>query len=1247
VGTLSGVVRDQSGAVIPGAAVTVTKTDTGVTLTTKSTATGFYEFQGLIPGPYLLTVQSAGMQKFEGKLIMQVAQRAAVDVNMQVGTATQTVTVKDVTPEVQTTNGTMDYMLEQTRIQQLPLNGRQLTTLLETIPGMEGTRSFGVEDHSYSFFLDGADIADRFGWFEITQRQPGLDSIQEFAVVENASSAKYARPVNIVATTKSGTNQFHGSAFETNRNNDVGYARNRQTYAASAPYLNRNEYGASAGGPLYIPKLYNGKDKTFWYFAWEGLHQVSPFTALFPTPTQAWRQGNLAGDTDPYGNALTMYDPYSTGCTNPNGCSDPATWGRTAYNNNQITEAESPLAAYLLKYQPLPNISGVNPNVQPNWSGPVPNWIKDYTLSARVDQKIGQKDQFYGRYTRGAYTSLKQFYTLPSTDWTKIPAGTYGYNSPNYSVALNWTHTFSPTFFNEVLVSGNFETLFNGTGNLSTDYDAALGLPNPFGVGGWPGIYSAGFPGVGSEGLSWETQNTTANHQFYTIVDDNGTKIQGKHELQFGFHFRDDRLNILPQQQQVAGSDVFDNLPTGLYDSTSDPSNPLQASYTGDNFASFYLGLPSYLSNQLVRGMFYGREKEWSLYFQDNFKVTPRLTVNMGLRWEYFPPYTEKNNMIVAFDPSYGSNLSTTQNVGTDANGNPIYQALSEHGALVLASSIAQMERFGYTTPSIVAREQQLGVNFESAGAAGYPSRLQTGNPDNFGPHIGFAYKLTQGDKPFVLRGGYALSYFHIQLDSWAARMRMNTPMNNRYYWSNEDPSTSPDGIANIGLRTIPTGIAGSSGATSVVDYVNTTNANSINPSSSFMDYFALNQPTPRVHTWNLTLQKEIPWKMVLSASYVGNHSYGNETLYNYNQATPAYIWYTTTGLELPLGTYSGTARNFFNQTMGSTIEEWLNSGWGNSNGAEIQLKRTFQSGSTFQFFYTLDNNFAAGGQGYSGASQIPSANLFAPGTVPTLIPPPSSLTGKLRAMEQEYDYQRDTSIPKNRYTWNFVQDLPFGKGKHFLNNTNKIVDKFIGGWQISGLGTAYKPYTTVPSNYFPTGTPIQQYGYKYPIKNCTSGTCYPGYLMYNGYIPANQINTPNGYEGLPANYKPAFQPLIPYGATSAPNAPAGTDFSNYYNSNTVWVPLNDGTVQRTTWAGFNPLWHEYLPTDWQWDQDASLVKNIPFKEHYNFRLQCDFFNVFNHPGNPNSFYGVTGVLNTQTSGISPRVLQLVGRFSW
>ncbi|MGA9063717.1 MAG: TonB-dependent receptor, partial [Terracidiphilus sp.] len=858
VGTLNGVVRDPSAAVIPGAAVTLTKTDTGEIFKSTTTATGFYEFQGLVPGPYLVTVESKGMAKFEGKLIMIVGQVETVNATLQVQNVAQQITVHDVTPMVQTNNGTQMYTIDQQRIQQLPFNGRSIMNYLATVPGMEGTRSMGIEDFSYSFYLDGSDIASRFGWNEITAVGPGVDSIQEFAVEENAGSAKFARPVNFIATTKSGTNKIHGTAFEDILNNDLMYARTRTTFG-SAPYLNRNEYGVSGGGPVYIPKLYDGRNKTFWFFAWEALKDDSPNIIGAPVPTQAWRQGNLAGDIDVNQVPYTIYDPYTT---------NPTTWARTPYNNNQITEAESPLAKFLMTYEAMPTLANVNPNIADNWYGPVVNWAKDYTLSTRVDQKIGDKDVFYGRYTRGMLNGEDQFYTLPTLDWSKVPSGTQGGPNPNWSLGLHWNHTFSPTFFNEVLASTSWVTFFDGTGNLGYNYDAELGLPNPFGAGGWPGIYSGGFPNVGPEGLSWETQNTTAAYESYIVVDDNATKVWRKHEFQFGAHFRADREDILPSQQQVAGSDDFSTMATGLYNPLAGNAYPLAVPYTGDHFANFYLGIGEY-SNQLVPSSFNGRQKEWAAYIEDNWRITPRLTLNLGVRWEYYAPFSEAQGIQEGFDPTYGQGTITNQNVG-----NGVTLPLSEQGALVLASPLAQYYRLGFTNPGIISRSEQLGMNIESAAQAGYPSTLGTRNPLDFGPHLSFAYRLTEGAKPFVLRGGYSMSYFHTSLGSWAARMRMNTPTDVRYYysltWSPFEPAAA-NNIPDYGLISVPTNIAGQNTS----NLVSTTNTNSIQPSSSFMDYWALNQPTPRVHTWNLTLEKELPGKMTLSAAYVGNHSFG------------------------------------------------------------------------------------------------------------------------------------------------------------------------------------------------------------------------------------------------------------------------------------------------------------------------------------------------------------------------------------
>jgi len=215
-------------------------------------------------------------------------------------------------------------------------------------------------------------------------------------------------------------------------------------------------------------------------------------------------------------------------------------------------------------------------------------------------------------------------------------------------------------------------------------------------------------------------------------------------------------------------------------------------------------------------------------------------------------------------------------------------------------------------------------------------------------------------------------------------------------------------------------------------------------------------------------------------------------------------------------------------------------------------------------------------------------------------------------------------------------------------------VEKIVGGWQIAGLGYTRQGYWSLPTDNYPTGNPVELYGYKYPIKDCQSGTCYPGYLWWNGYIPSNRINSygangkPNGIMGVPSNYKPAVAPLIPLGQTALPaNAPSSTNISQFWDTNTVWIPLKDGSVQQTTFNdNLNPFRNQYKLAPWQWFQDASAMKFFNIKEHMLFRFSVDFFNVFNHPNDPTAV-GANGVLSTRNSGSGARVMQLGGRLQW
>jgi len=206
----------------------------------------------------------------------------------------------------------------------------------------------------------------------------------------------------------------------------------------------------------------------------------------------------------------------------------------------------------------------------------------------------------------------------------------------------------------------------------------------------------------------------------------------------------------------------------------------------------------------------------------------------------------------------------------------------------------------------------------------------------------------------------------------------------------------------------------------------------------------------------------------------------------------------------------------------------------------------------------------------------------------------------------------------------------------------------------VAGFGYLRSNYWALPSNIFPNGNPIEIYGEKYPVQDCRSGQCYSGYLYWNGYIPANRINStdangrPNGVMGVPADYKPAGSPLIPWGSTVLPaNAPANTALSTFWDTNTVWVPLNNGTVQRTTFdENLHPWRQQYFNGPRTWGMDASIMKNIPIAESVRMRFQADFFNVLNNPNNPTGVNS-DGLLSIRTSGVNSREVQLSLRLIW
>src|SRR5262249_41987317 len=271
--------------------------------------------------------------------------------------------------------------------------------------------------------------------------------------------------------------------------------------------------------------------------------------------------------------------------------------------------------------------------------------------------------------------------------------------------------------------------------------------------------------------------------------------------------------------------------------------------------------------------------------------------------------------------------------------------------------------------------------------------------------------------------------------------------------------------------------------------------------------------------------------------------------------------------------------------------------------------------GFQYQFIYNLLNAMRLGQGGGGPGDPVNDINQYLPGTVPV----------DINERHRLLDYHRESDTPKHRVRWNFIVDVPVGRGKWIGGRAHGIVEKLVGGWQLSGLGSLRSNWYLLSSSMYSTGQKFETYGYKYPIQDspatpatpAAATVCTPGYLWFNGYIPANRINShtadgrSNGIMGVPDNYKAAFAPLVPQGSTaSPPNAPAGTDVSQFWDTNTVWIPLKDGTVQRTTYApGTNPYQNQYRPGVITWGLDAGLIKNIPITEKVNLRFNMDAFN--------------------------------------
>ncbi len=1177
LGTVRGTVQDSTKAVVPGAKVTLTDTDTGVTRLSDSNSAGIYYFDAVAIGPHKLQIEAAGFKRWEGTFTVEAGQAVVIDPTMEVGSLESTVEVTGAAPIIDTQGAQVSDVKDALRIHDLPLNGRNISNLFDLTPGVVGggnPRTNGMKVGSTEMVLDGMSYVDRFGG-GISRVQPGLDTVQEFRVETAGSGAQFSRPATIEFVTRSGTNDIHGAGFETFRSNADGLRARQRQDGNTAPTYIRNEYGGYVGGPVLIPKLYNGKNKTFWLFDYEGLKLRQNTFATTAVPTAAMWNGNLSNITDTSGDQYTLYDPATT--SGPNGVRLP--FAGNVIPANRISQT----AKTFQTVTPTPNIPGnLNPWTDQNFQAYYSKPTNQYSWTIKIDENISEKDSISGRFTSSPYFYAQYGgrYGYPPIGCTNC-GGTSEEDAKVRSTYIRWNHVFSPTFINEVQVSAHRSPTHYGTLGDSTNWANKLGLPNPFGVTGWPTVYAAGSGDPFGNMLyygGWDGDNN--HHQNLTSyqIDDSVTWVKGKHTVKFGFKGRQEYNNI-EELQQAEGSHSFYGDWTALYD----PAAQGAAAFTGTGFGSLLLGLPTYLSNQYNRGYFYFQQKEFGLYVDDTWRVTPKLTVGLGLRWDHWNPYHEKYDRLVNVDPA---NL-----VG--------FTVISPHNTA--------LDSIQGIPAGVLDSWKARGLSWVTANSVnGFPSALVPQYWKDFGPRLSVAYQLSN---KLVLRGGYGMFYWPMPLSQILQGSRTNPPLNLRFQNGVADKNGA---VPNYDLLNAPAASDTLPNAT-----VNINGIAGISSTSQSMWIFdPHNWADDRMQQWTVSLEYQLLKNTALRVSYVGNHGSNLEQRVAVNQPESAWNYQTATGLQVQPGAAGADLRRAnpnWNPTMVSHV------GYSNSTSFQAQLQHEFSNGLTLQWFYV-----------YSHILTTSDSGGFSDGSDAALIYQSNDILGNPNlslSQRLKMGYYNTASVPPHLISWNGIYELPFGRGKHFASSVSRALNELVGGWQIAFIGTWRSGFWMgVTGNEYLFGNPALD-----PSQRLTMNIFGHNQELYfrGDFNPTSATNVD----------LTQLENLVPVDRSQRVLRKVGPNFDNR-----LPFTLANGQVVFTSIAD-NLTWnaHNFYVGPRSWNLDTTLFKYFEIRERFKLRLSGDFFNVMNHPNdlNPNN---TTGLINLSQQANDPRIIQIGAR---
>jgi hypothetical protein len=711
--SVTGTVTDPTGAAIPGAQVTLTSLEHGIKRAATSNGTGDYLFAALPIGSYNLTVAAPGFKKFQAQgVILRVAQKARVDVAMQVGGTNTEVTVEGTTvAQVETQSSDLGGTVTGKEITQLQLNGRNFTQLITLVPGVtnqsgqdeaqvgvNGNVAFSVNGGRTEYNnweLDGGDNLDN-GSNSTLNVYPSIDAIAEVKVLTSNYGAQYGRSGSgtVEVETKSGTSSFHGDLYEFVRNDAFNATPQFQT--SVSPYK-KNDFGYTFGGPIYIPGHYNSdRQKTFFFWSqeWRRDRVPSPFPVT-TVPSLAERQGNFS-DLCP--------NPTSGSATD---CPHLPNSAQTYPNNQLPVNPNDPTIQALEAMIPTP--TGGVPGAEIWQASPTlpTNWREELF---RIDHNFSDKIRGSFRYI---HDSWSQIYPTPLwTSGTSFPTIQTNFVGPGVSMVAHLTATASPTLLNEFVASYTTDHItLAKVGAWQRPAGMTLGLFQNGFNGAVPGIGLNGgiFSGI-SEDPGYVPNGPLNSNPTYTYRD-NVTKILGKHNLEFGGYFVAAQKNELPQPG------------TGINGSLSfDITSPVS---TGNAFADLLLGQVASFTQEKAAIKTYNRYKIFEPYFQDDWHATSHLTLNLGLRISMFGTYREIHHTAWNFDPSHY--VPGTSNVDPNTG-------------LVIGNPYNGWVQCGVT--------------------AGVPDSCMNGHLFNPAPRLGFAWD-PKGDGRWALRGGYGIFFEH------------------------------------------------------------------------------------------------------------------------------------------------------------------------------------------------------------------------------------------------------------------------------------------------------------------------------------------------------------------------------------------------------------------------------------------------------------------------------------------------------